>query len=452
MSTEDFSRGKTILTVSQVTQSIRKLLEKEYRFVRICGEISNFKTVFSGHSYFQLKDSSSQIRAVLFKQQKRFVDLELEDGQEVVCFGRITVYEPRGDYQLIVDSVELYGRGRLQLAFEKLKEKLAEKGYFDKETKKEIPQFPEKVALITSPTGAALQDYLKIVKIRKAPVQIQIMPVRVQGREAPTEIAEAIKKLNVYNKHDIIVLCRGGGSIEDLWAFNDITVAESIYKSRLPVVTGIGHEIDYTIADLCADFRCPTPTAAAEKLTIDGSITRKQLFSLKNRLVNQVQNQLLIYNQQIQYQQKVLDTFKTTFFNIEHRLDLSRSYFFNAIQDIIYKKELQLASLKQRLHTVAPTTQLLLKEHRLLHIRKELVSSILYIIEKKESHLLRQAALLNSVSPLATLERGYSITRKLDSADGKRQVVKRSKEVDIGENLEILLHEGSLSCKVTAKK
>ncbi len=176
---------------------------------------------YSGHSYFTLKDGSAQIRAILFKQQKRFVDLTLQDGQDVVCFGRITVYEPRGEYQIIVDSVELFGTGRLQKEFEQLKIQLDEKGYFAAEGKKALPPYPAKIIVISSPTGAAIQDFLKIVKIRKSPIQIQILPVRVQGKEAAGEIAEAIKMANTLKDVDIIVLCRGGGSLEDLWAFNE---------------------------------------------------------------------------------------------------------------------------------------------------------------------------------------------------------------------------------------
>ncbi|MBU1566683.1 MAG: exodeoxyribonuclease VII large subunit, partial [Proteobacteria bacterium] len=212
---------ESILTVSQLTAAIKDILETEYRFVKICGEISNLKTPFSGHSYFTLKDSGAQIRAVLFKQQKRFVELNVQDGQQVVVFGRISLYEPRGEYQIVADSIELYGIGKLLKEFEQLKRKLADKGYFAVEFKKPLPPYPGKIIIISSPTGAAIQDFLKIVKNRMSPVHIQILPVKVQGKTAAAEIAKAIGIAQKIADADVIVLCRGGGSIEDLWAFNE---------------------------------------------------------------------------------------------------------------------------------------------------------------------------------------------------------------------------------------
>ncbi|WP_457576291.1 exodeoxyribonuclease VII large subunit, partial [Desulfomarina sp.] len=274
----------TVLTVTELTSSIKTLLEGEYRFIRIKGEVSNLRVPFSGHSYFSLKDSHSQIRAVLFKNQKRFVSHSLEDGQQIICFGRISVYEPRGDYQIIIDSIEHLGTGHLQIEFEKLKTRLASEGLFSHDIKKKIPTLPFKIIIISSPTGAALQDFLKIYSSRNFPACLQILPVRVQGEQAAKEIASAIESANRIKDADILILCRGGGSIEDLWAFNEELTARAIYRSKIPVVTGIGHETDFTIADFCADLRCPTPTGAATAILPDGGELCKILKLLKRRM------------------------------------------------------------------------------------------------------------------------------------------------------------------------
>lgn len=448
----NISNQQTILTVSQVTQSIKRILETEYRFVRISGEISSFKTVYSGHSYFLLKDHSAQLRAVLFKQQKRFVDLNIADGQEVVCFGRITVYEPRGDYQLVVDSVELYGQGKLQIAFEQLKQSLSAKGYFSPEIKKKIPKYPKKIVVITSPTGAAFHDFLKIFDIRKSPAHIQLFPVRVQGEEAAGEIAKAINTLNRLGHHEVIVLCRGGGSIEDLWAFNDEKVADAIFKSNLPIVTGVGHEIDFTIADFCSDLRCPTPTSAAEKLSLDNTAVNRHLKILRSRLLFRMKEKLCFLDQQLRHQKKMLAIFSTVIRDEEHRLDFRKSHFIQAIHELINKKNNHLLLMKQRLQTQAPIAHLKIKEQRLQILRKVLVNSLPRVIEKKEVELGSLASLLNSVSPLATLDRGYSITRKFDPETKSHRVIRKSRDVLAGDKVNIMLYEGELDCVVTDKK
>ena len=260
------SAGPAILTVSQISRSIRTLLEGEFRFISVSGEISNLSRPYSGHSYFTLKDEGAQLRAILFKGQQRFLAKDINDGQQVICHGRISVYEPRGDYQLIVDSIDFHGAGALQLQFEKLKNRLAVEGLFDQARKKMIPMFPRKIVLITSPTGAAVHDFLKVWRNRQWGATIQIFPVRVQGIGAAEEIAAAIATVNRELDSDIIVLCRGGGSLEDLWAFNEECVARAIADSTLAIVTAIGHEVDFTIADFCADLRAPTPTGAAEQI------------------------------------------------------------------------------------------------------------------------------------------------------------------------------------------
>ncbi len=441
----------TILTVSQLTKSIKTILEKEYRFVRICGEISNLSTPFSGHSYFTLKDSSAQIRGVLFKQQKRFVDLRLKNGQEVICFGRVAVYEPRGEYQLIIDSVELFGTGKLQIAFEQLKQKLSEEGYFDQNIKKKIPDFAGKIAVISSPTGAAFQDFLKIVQLRKSSAHIQLLPVRVQGEKAPAEIAKAITAVDMAAGHEVIVLCRGGGSLEDLWAFNDERVATAIYKASTPVVTGVGHEIDFTIADFCADLRCPTPTAVAERLVPDNSVILKQVHSLKSRLVNRIQQKFTYSNQQVLHNVRMLGNVATVLNDANHRLQLSKSYLIQAMSKLLGEKELRLMTTASKLQTNAPIKKISIREERLAHLKKLLINHTRRIVERKDAEFAQQAALLHSVSPLATLGRGYSITRKYDQNTGDHQVIRNSCEVSAGDRVNVLLHAGEIDCQVLDK-
>lgn len=439
---------QAILTVTQLTRSIKNILESNFRFVRISGEISNFKMPFSGHSYFTLKDGSAQIRAVLFKQQKRFVDLSLKDGQDVVCFGRITVYEPRGEYQLIIDSVELFGTGKLQKEFEQLKIKLTKKGYFASETKNKLPPYPSKIVVISSPTGAAIQDFLKIVKIRKSPIQIQILPVRVQGKDAASEIVGAIQTANTLKDVDIIVLCRGGGSLEDLWAFNEEVVAEAIHRSVVPIVTGIGHEVDFTIADFCADFRCPTPTGVAEKLVPDTHALHGHIATLRNGLLSKMSRKMSFGEQRLRHSIRMLGNMKTLFTEPDFRLQLSKSYLLQAVTKNITNRENRLRSCIRRLQAQAPSGRIELQQRHLHFLVIQLQNQIQRILERKQMALAEQATLLNSVSPLATLGRGYSIVRKFNTKDESYQVITRSADTHPGEEINILLQEGELDCIV----
>lgn len=244
---------KRIFSVSELTSSIKSMLEGRFPFISVAGEISNLRRPASGHLYFTLKDDRAQIKTVLFKTQQRYLEKTPRDGQMVVCQGRLTVYEPRGDYQLIVDAMDFHGAGALQLAFEQLKKKLAAEGLFDQEDKKPLPALPRHITLVTSPTGAAVHDFIRIAQSRYPQIRIAVFPVAVQGDAAAGEIQEAILEINNQMHTDIIVLCRGGGSIEDLWAFNDEQLAREIRYSNIPVVSAVGHEIDFTIADFAAD-------------------------------------------------------------------------------------------------------------------------------------------------------------------------------------------------------
>jgi len=443
----NFSSQK-IISVSELTLDIKKLLEAEYKFVRVSGEISNLKVPFSGHSYFTLKDSGAQLRAVLFKQQKRFVDLQLKDGQQVVCFGRITVYEPRGDYQLVVDTVEMLGVGQLQLIFEELKRSLAAKGYFEGTRKKAIPFFPVRIAVITSPTGAAVKDFLKIVELRNAPVHITILPVRVQGDEAKKEIAHALLLAQTEIKPDVIVLCRGGGSLEDLWAFNEEIVADAIFSCPIPVVTGIGHETDFTIADFCADHRCPTPTGAAEFLVPDAGELRKTIAEIKRLLSLHILRKIDSFGLQLKQLIRILGTLDATFVNREYRLQLSFSYFTQAMNGLLQQHENLVADQKHKLRQLQPLHTILLQQRRLEHCTSRLIQYIQSCLERNDNRLAMAASLLNSVSPLATIGRGYAVVRKYSADKKEYNVVSDSRQVSSGDSINVLLKNGELDCTV----
>ncbi|MCA1766468.1 MAG: exodeoxyribonuclease VII large subunit, partial [Desulfobulbaceae bacterium] len=267
----------TIQSVSELTRSIRGLLETQFPFVTVTGEISNLRKPYSGHLYFTLKDQDAQLRAVLFKQQQRYLDIRPENGQQIICRGRVSVYEPRGEYQLLIDSMEAQGEGRLQIAFEQLKIDLERQGLFEQSVKKPLPFLPDKVSLITSPQGAAVHDFLRMAENRYPGLPIEIIPVRVQGEGAGAEISKALYFLNEQQTTDVIVLCRGGGSLEDLWAFNEESLARAIYVSKIPVVSAIGHEIDFTISDFVADYRAATPSAAAEAVIPDKKALQQRI-------------------------------------------------------------------------------------------------------------------------------------------------------------------------------
>src|ERR671924_1876239 len=255
---------RAILTVSEVSERIKIVLEDTFFDIWVEGEISNLRTPSSGHAYLTLKDEHSQIRAVLFKMQRRYLRFDPKDGMLVIVRGRISLYEPRGEYQLVIDYLEPKGIGALQIAFEQLKTRLAQAGLFDPARKRPLPVLPRGIGIVTSPTGAVIRDMLQILRRRFANLHVCIYPVRVQGDGAAEEIARAIEALNGDLGIEVIILARGGGSLEDLWAFNEESVARAIYQSRMPVISAVGHEIDFTIADFVADVRAPTPSAAAE--------------------------------------------------------------------------------------------------------------------------------------------------------------------------------------------
>ena len=444
------SPNDTVYTVESLTRELKNLVENKYRFVRVQGEISGLKRPFSGHSYFTLKDPSAQLKAVLFKGSARYLAQDIADGQQVVCHGRLSIYEPRGEYQLIVDSVDFQGAGLLQQRFEKLKNKLAQDGLFSAERKKQIPGFPKEIVILTSPSGAAVHDFLKIWRKRAFPTNISIFPVRVQGTEAAGEIATALTTVNrEYADSDLVVLCRGGGSLEDLWAFNEEIVARAIARSALPVVSAIGHEVDFTISDFCADMRAATPTAAAEALIPDSSNLRDQIQRFRNTLSTSIYTLIEDSYYRVNQNRRLLGDLDFLFTNVSLRLDHATDKLQNVISKRLEKEQSRSNELASRLQNNSPLARLGFQQQRLTFVAEKLHLHIERFLNDLQERLGRHASLLDAVSPLATLARGYSITSKIDPTSGKKSVIQRSDELQSGDQIEVRLHKGKIQCEVS---
>ncbi len=434
-----------VQTVTDITRSIKGLLETHYSFVTVIGEISNLRKPHSGHLYFTLKDQGAQLRAVLFKTQQKYLVCEPEEGLEVICRGRLSVYEPRGEYQLIVDYIDFKGTGALQIAFEQLKQKLKEQGLFDEAHKRRLPFLPERVGLITSPHGAAVHDFLAMAAARFPAAAIEILPVRVQGHGAADEIAAALREMNERGTAEVIVLCRGGGSIEDLWAFNEEKVARAIFSSTIPVVSAIGHEVDFTIADFVADVRAPTPTAAAEAVLPDRRTLDHKLRAAEHRIGQTMLKRIADCRYRIDTARRLL---RDPSFLLGHfRLILDHAQ--EAMQQAwLHGADGTAAQLERLIHRLLQQNpELLLVRHRqrTAEVFQQLSLVMRVCMARKRAELEKGAALLDAVSPLAVLGRGYAIVRTVP--DG--QVVRASSQVKRGETVTATLHQGRLDCEVT---
>ena len=392
--------SRQIFSVSQLTQEIKNILENNFYYVWVEGEISNTRSPISGHIYFTLKDEGAQVKAVIFRGQSRGMKFKLTDGIHVICRGMVSVYKERGEYQLILDRIEPKGVGAQQLALQQLKEKLAKEGFFDAARKKPIPMLPEKVGIITSPTGAAIRDILKVFERRFLDIGVLIYPVRVQGMESAQEISKGIEELNHLGGLDIIIIARGGGSQEDLWAFNEEVVARAIYNSKAPVVSAVGHEIDYTIADMVADLRAPTPSAAAEMVIRSKEEFKERLSAINFQLISAIKN--MTSDKRI----------------ILHRLERGLVDPSRRLKEI----RLRLGDITDRLGIA--------------------MTHFIEIIKKDYNNLVDR---LNILSPLNILGRGYSITRKLPSM----AILHDSKDVEAGDDVNVILGKGEIFCKVT---
>jgi len=434
-----------VFTVSEINASIRGILESQFPFVSVAGEISNLRQPLSGHLYFTLKDEQSQIKAVLFKMQQRYLSEMPADGRHVICRGRISVYEPRGDYQLLVDAIDFHGAGLLQLEYEKLKKKLAEEGLFAQERKKPLPDLPGHITLITSPKGAAVHDFLGVAKVRYPLAEISIYPVSVQGNQAAEDIADALAVINKSVATDIVVLCRGGGSLEDLWAFNEEKVVRAIADSRLPVVSAVGHEIDFTLADLAADLRAPTPSAAAEMILPDSASLRQHINNLSGRMTRTVSVRLISLEEKMFLHRHRIGFLKQRFDALTLKLDHLSDDLEKGVLGTLARYRSRIDHATRLLQANSPANRLQLRRQKIDELHRRLVLAARRKIEESRETLGRAAGVLDAVSPLATLARGYSIVRK-NTPGG--EIVMDYHDVKVEEQIEVRLHRGYLECRI----
>ena len=443
---------RRVLTVSQLTEQIRRLLEKQVGQVWVTGEVTNLRAQSSGHIYFTLKDANAQLSCVLFRGETVAHRELLADGQKVLLQGDVTVYEARGQYQLIVRAVELQGVGALQIAFEKLKQKLAAEGLFAPERKRPLPKFPQRIGLVTSPTGAAIRDVLHVVQRRNPALEILLAPCRVQGEGAGQEIAEAVRLLNEFViRHsafviDLILVTRGGGSLEDLWAFNEEIVARAIFESAIPVVSAVGHEIDFTISDFVADVRAATPSAAAEIITEDVFASREFVAEapalmrqrLRQRLGRESEglDQLAGRLQRAHPRRRLNEWLQ--------RLDDLHSGLRRCVLQGVRERTVASTNLAARLWRVRPGQ--LLKERResLTQVQRRLCEQARHQLRERQHELQTLGSRLRLLGPEQVLSRGYSITT--DAASGR--VLRAAAEVKAGQRLKTRLQQGEISSRV----
>jgi exodeoxyribonuclease VII large subunit len=440
-----FEQSKvTVYSVSALSQQIRSLLEEHFEFVWVEGEISNFRMPSSGHYYMVLKDEKAQIRAVMFRPRTRYLKFMPEDGMKVIVQGRVAVYEPRGEYQLILDYMEPLGVGALALAFEQLKKKLAGQGLFDESIKKPLPFLPQSVAVITSPTGAAIQDFLKIIQRRFANIEITIVPVKVQGEGAAEEMVEALKTVNRELDVDVIVLTRGGGSLEDLWAFNSEDLALAIRASVIPVVSAVGHEIDLTISDLVADFRAPTPSAAAELLVAEKESLKTRILELQGRLLTALRTNLSGLQQSLRLLSRGLKDPRKRLADAWMELDDLHTRLARIMGFAIKTRRKALMGEARALTLHSPLSRIQGLGQRIDFQKRSLALLMLKVLKDLRMNIFLAQEKMKTLSPLAVLDRGYSITRKLPEG----WVVRSAGEVQKGDRVSVKLARGEMECRV----
>ena len=438
------SDHKQILTVSELTLQVKKHLEKGFEEVWLEGEISNFRSPSSGHYYFTLKDDTSQIRAVIFRFMGRYLKYQPQDGLQIICRGRISLYEPRGEYQIILDYMEPKGVGALQIAFDQLKEKLKKEGLFDPEHKRPLPFLPTTIGVVTSPTGAVIKDIINVIGRRFPNVALLINPVTVQGEGSSQEIATAIATLNRISGIDVIILARGGGSLEDLWSFNEEIVARAIYHSTIPVVSAVGHEIDFTIADFVADLRAPTPSAAAELVVRDKKELARLIVSLSDRLRNRIVQVIETEKQQSVFLQKRLPDLRLRLGDLHLRADDLKTRLAPRVLHLLRLRQEMLQGKRVRLLLRNP--RLIIEDafKRVTLSQKGLTNSIRLVFQQFRQRFETYAGALDGLSPLNVLKRGYSITHLLPSY----QIVKESTVLSPGDRVNVILGKGDICCTV----
>jgi len=434
-----------IYSVSDLNRETKKLLSSHFSLIQVEGEISNLSQPSSGHIYFSLKDKKAQVRCAMFKSQLRRLLFTPENGKKVIVSAEVSLYEARGDYQLIANKMQQSGKGDLQLAFEQLKTKLFNEGLFEQSIKNPIPLLPKQIGVITSPSGAAIHDILSVLQRRFAAIPILIYPTAVQGELAKFEICKAIETANQQKQVDVILLARGGGSLEDLWSFNEESVARAILKSRIPIISGVGHEVDFTIADFVADLRAATPSAAAENTVPNQQTWLNHFQAFELQLQQQILRKLTQHQQSINWLKKRLQQqhpgqqyqrHAQTLDNLETRLQ-------TIIQTKISQSQHLITRQSSLLQQHNPANRIIRYQEQLHYLSNRLTTSIQHKLEelnRKQANLIHT---LNAVSPLATLERGYSITSQASS------IINSSKQLSLNDTVETRFAHGSAMSKIT---
>lgn len=437
---------ENVYTVSQLNRDARQVLEGSFPPLWVEGELSNFLAHNSGHWYFSLKDAQSQIRCALFRGQNRKIGFQPKNGMHVRIRGQVSLYEGRGDFQLIADQMEEAGEGQLRKAFEALKKRLAEAGLFDSAHKKSFPAIPQCIGVITSPTGAAIRDILSVLKRRFCCVPVIIYPTLVQGATAAPHIARAIQTANHRRECDVLILARGGGSLEDLWSFNEEVVARAIYASTIPLISGVGHEIDFTIADFVADKRAPTPSGAAELVTPDTSELMQVLQQDKRHLIKQIQSTLAPVLQHLTYAQKRLQQQHPQRRLAEKAqfLDLCEVNLIRLQNKLVQKHLAHLQTLNARLLGLTPRHRIHRQLQQLNLQQENLKRMMVKQLHEQQLAMANAAATLDALSPLHTLQRGFAIASR--QSDGR--ILRSASEVGAGERINVRLKEGELECVV----
>ncbi|KJY80114.1 exodeoxyribonuclease VII large subunit [Vibrio nigripulchritudo] len=433
--------NNNIFTVSRLNSEVRLLLENEMGIVWLVGEISNFSAPVSGHWYFTLKDARAQVKCAMFRGNNRRVTFKPQNGNQVLVKARLSLYEPRGDYQLIIESMQPEGDGRLQQEFEELKMKLAAEGLFAQSSKQPLPENPKQVGVITSKTGAALHDILDVLKRRDPSLPIVVYPTIVQGEQAAISIAQAIGRANERNECDVLIVGRGGGSLEDLWCFNNEILARTIAASQIPIVSAVGHEVDVTIADFVADVRAPTPSAAAELVSRDNNHKVLSLRQKQQSLHQSFHRFLSEYKMALSQLERKLERQHPSFQlqQQSQRLDELEQRLHSAVMKKLSSHQLKITSLEHRLALNSPELKLNHLSNRLSNSKTKLFDAMGRQLLLSRHQLSLAAEKLDTVSPLATLKRGYSITQL---ENGK--VVTTDKSVEAGDVLVTRLAEGEI--------
>ncbi|MGE0631499.1 MAG: exodeoxyribonuclease VII large subunit [Pseudobdellovibrionaceae bacterium] len=438
------SEEPTVFSVEQLNKLIRGTLEKGFNQVWVRGELSNFKAHTSGHFYFSLKDSQAQIRAVMFRGANARLKFRPHDGLEVLIRGKITVYEQRGDYQITCDMMEPVGAGALQKAFEQLKENLKKEGLFDAAKKRAIPHLPKHVAIVTSPTGAAIRDMINVLARRARNLEITIVPTIVQGADAAPQIVEALRKATQLPNVDVIIIGRGGGSIEDLWAFNDEKLARAISASPIPVISAVGHEIDFTIADFVSDLRAPTPSAAAELVV-------KNVEELNNRIESLTRLLKISLSKILTSQKQALFGFSKRLIDPKRRLQelvLRNDDFTMRLQSAMQRNteslKLKIQNFSHRLGT--PEKVIAAKTARFDLVKTQMQNAVVRSLEHSQGRFAKLAAVLDSISPLQVVSRGYSLVYK------DKKLLKSSEAIKVGDRLQIQFAKGAADVEVKSLK